>query len=65
MSTALVDIRLESAPALGDIRALSPGSHIYVFESARRRPDWGRYQDAIRQAVARGVNVSWLERRPR
>lgn len=53
-------ISKESAPALGDIRAMGEGSYILLRPSARQRKDWGRYQDAIAQAVSRGVGVHWL-----
>lgn len=61
VSAVFVDIRLESAPALGDIRALGAGDHIYVFENAKQRKDWGRYTEAIGAAVGHGASVSWLE----
>ncbi|MBA0054314.1 hypothetical protein E0L36_26720 [Streptomyces sp. AJS327] len=57
----IVGIRLESAPALGDVRQLPAGSWIYVFPNAKERPDWARYLDAITSAVAGGSSVSWLE----
>lgn len=59
----MVDIRAESAPALGDVQFLPAGSYIYLFPSARSRKDWGRYLWAIGRAVANGVNVSWVEGR--
>lgn len=61
MTPQIVDVRLESAPALGDLRVLPPGSWIYVFPSARERRDWARYLDAITSAVAGGASVSWME----
>mgnify|MGYP001167113941 CR=1 FL=1 len=57
----MVDIRPESAPALGDLRRLGAGDTIFVFAGATQRPDWGRIQDAIGSAVARGANVTHLE----
>lgn len=54
----MVDIRAESAPALGDLLDLPAGSHIYVFKSARDRKDWGRYMGLLGVAVSRGVNIS-------
>jgi hypothetical protein len=64
VSNVFVDIRLESAPALGDLRALGAGDHIYVFQNARQRKDWGYYTAAIGHAVGNGASVSWLERKP-
>jgi len=57
----MVDIRPESAPALGDLRRLGGGDTIFVFAGAAHRPDWARIQDAIGSAVARGANVKNLE----
>lgn len=48
------------APAMGDIRALGKDSVILLRPSAKSRPDWGRYQDAIAQAIGRGASVHWL-----
>ncbi|MGP3940489.1 hypothetical protein [Streptomyces sp. 6N106] len=63
MTNDIVDIRQESAPALGDIRSLGEGSWIYIFPNAKERKDWGRYLDAIGHAVARGASVSWVGER--
>ncbi|MFJ9408596.1 hypothetical protein [Streptomyces sp. NPDC101393] len=56
-----VDIRQDAAPALGDVRALGEGDHIYVFKDAKQRKDWTRYAVAIGHAVCNGASVSWLE----
>jgi hypothetical protein len=50
----------ESAPALGDIRALGVGTVILLRPGVTSRKDWGRYQDALAQAVSRGASVHWL-----
>lgn len=60
MKPSIVDVRLESAPALGDIRALTAGSWIYVFPSAKERRDWPQYTAAIAHAVGNGSSVSWV-----
>ncbi|MCX4572309.1 hypothetical protein OHB41_03730 [Streptomyces sp. NBC_01571] len=45
------------APALGDVRQMGSGDTLVILPSATQRRDWGRYQDAIGQAVARGAEV--------
>jgi hypothetical protein len=55
-----VIISATSAPPMGDIRALGEGSVILLRPGATSRKDWGRYQDAIAQAVSRGAGVHWL-----
>ncbi|MEV8056554.1 hypothetical protein AB0P37_08505 [Streptomyces antimycoticus] len=60
MPVQIVDIRQESAPALGDIRALEAGSWIYIFPNAKDRKDWPRYSAAIAHAVSRGASASWM-----
>ncbi len=51
----------DAAPALGDVRALKRGDRVYLREGASGRADWGRYADALAQAIGRGVAVLWLE----
>ncbi|QAX94729.1 hypothetical protein HOV12_gp29 [Streptomyces phage Lilbooboo] len=51
----------ESAPALGDVRALKSGDTVYLKPGAVERRDWGRYADALTQAIARGASVVWTE----
>ena len=55
-------ISAESAPALGDVRALAPGQTIWLMPGAEQRKDWGRYTEAFAQAVARGADVRWIPR---
>ncbi len=55
-----VDIRPESAPALGDVRTLGEGDHIYIYAGADKREDWPRYLAAVTHAVGRGANVTNL-----
>jgi hypothetical protein len=55
-----VIVSADSAPALGDVRTLGEGSTIYLRPDVKSRKDWGRYQDAIAQAVGRGVDVRWV-----
>jgi hypothetical protein len=50
-------ISKDAAPALGDVRALGQGDALVLTPDAIMRKDWGRYQDAIGAAVARGVEV--------
>jgi len=52
-------IRQESAPALGDIRAMTEGT-VYLYPSATERDDWPRYIDALASVIAKGVNVQWV-----
>lgn len=49
-----------AATPLGDIRAAGEGDLIALVRGAAERVDWGRYQDAIAQAVSRGADVRWL-----
>lgn len=50
-------IQPDYAPALGDVRVMGRGDVIVIRDGAKDRKDWGRYQDAIGQAVARGAEV--------
>jgi len=58
MHTALF-IGPDAAPALGDVRERLPGDTIYLKPGATERRDWGRYADALIQAIARGASVVW------
>jgi hypothetical protein len=49
-----------AAPAMGDIRAMGEGDALWLSADARQRKDWGRYTDAIAQAVSRGAEVRWV-----
>jgi hypothetical protein len=53
-------IALESAPALGDVRAAGKGTTLYLVHGLTKRRDYGRYSDAIRQAIDNGANVRWI-----
>jgi putative N-acetylmannosamine-6-phosphate epimerase len=53
----ILDIGKLCAPALGDVRTLGQGDALVIAPDATERKDWGRYQDAIGAAVARGVEV--------
>ena len=53
----------DQATPLGDIRRASAGEVVKLYPGARQRKDWGRYQDAIAAAVARGAEVVWLSER--
>jgi hypothetical protein len=46
-----------SAPALGDIRQLGQGDVVILDEDATERPDWGRYLEAMNQAITNGAEV--------
>lgn len=50
-------ISKDSAPALGDVRALGRGDALVISVDATQRKDWPRYQEALGQAVARGAEV--------
>jgi len=50
-------ITVQSAPALGDIRAMGEGDTIWLHANVETRKDWGRYADAIQVAVTRGAEV--------
>jgi hypothetical protein len=49
----------DAAPALGDVRALSPGDTVYLKAGATDRKDWARYADALTTAITRGASVVW------
>jgi hypothetical protein len=53
-------IALESAPALGDVRAAGKGTTLYLVHGLTKRRDYGHYSDAIRQAIDNGANVRWV-----
>lgn len=50
----------KTAPSLGDVRMAGAAHIIWLRSGATERRDWGRYQDAIAQAVARGADVQWV-----
>lgn len=52
-------ISADSAPPIGNIRTLGPDDRILIEPPMRERPDWCRYVDAVRHAVARGAEVRW------
>jgi hypothetical protein len=54
-----VRISFESAPSLGDVRAAGEGVTLWLVHGVAQRKDWGRYQDAIAAAIARGAEVRW------
>ncbi|WP_330174535.1 hypothetical protein OG875_13875 [Streptomyces sp. NBC_01498] len=56
-----MDIRITgaTAPALGDVRGLGRGDTLWLEAGARDRRDWGRYVDAVAQAVHRGADARW------
>jgi hypothetical protein len=55
-----VRISFESAPSLGDVRTAGEGVTLWLSPGVTTRKDWGRYQDAIAQAISRGVEVRWV-----
>lgn len=54
-------ISKDSAPALGDVRQLGAGDALVIRPDATERKDFGRYQDAIGQAVGRGADAVWSD----
>jgi hypothetical protein len=56
----MLRISLESAPSLGDVRAAGEGVTLWLSPGVTSRKDWGRYQDAIAAAIARGADVRWM-----
>lgn len=57
-------IRPDYAAPLGDIRRLGLGDVVQVEPGATKRKDWGRYESAIGQAVARGAEVRRTAQKP-
>lgn len=55
-------ITRDSAPPLGDLRALGAGDSIFIRKGAFDRKDAGRYADAVSSAVSRGADVRWVKR---
>lgn len=55
-------IRKDVAPALGDVRELGRGDVVLIVNGATARPDWGRYVDAVGQAVTNGADVRQVRR---
>lgn len=53
-------IALESAPAIGDVRAAGKGTTLRLVHGVTKRRDYGRYADAIRQAIDNGAEVRWV-----
>jgi hypothetical protein len=47
------------ATALGDIRLARAGDTIWLHPGAELRADWGRYTEALAQAISRGADVRW------
>jgi hypothetical protein len=56
-------IALDSASAIGDVRAADADSVVFVHSDAPLRKDWPRYADALMGALTRGVEVVWGVRR--
>ncbi len=57
-----VGISGESAPPLGEVRALGDGDTVWLEPGVWSRRDWGRYVDAIAHAVCRGADARWRSR---
>jgi hypothetical protein len=53
-------ISRDSAPAMGDIRAMGQGETLWLAADASQRRDWPRYVDAIGCAITRGIEVRRL-----
>lgn len=49
-----------AAPAIGDVRSMGEGDVIWLGADARERKDWGRYQEAMAQAISRGADIRWV-----
>lgn len=49
----------DHAPPLGDVRTLNAGDTVYLKPGANSRKDWGRYADALTNAITRGASVVW------
>jgi hypothetical protein len=52
----------DAVPALGDMRAAGRGTVFFLKPGVVQRADWGRYQDALAQAISRGAEVVWATR---
>jgi len=55
-------VRKGQVPAMGDVRALGPGDTLRIEPAIRESAEWCRYVDAVRHAVSRGADVSWVRR---
>jgi hypothetical protein len=53
-------ISFENAPPMGDVRTVGEGVTLWLTPGVTKRKDWGRYQDALAQAVSRGAEVRWV-----
>jgi hypothetical protein len=63
MAEATPQDRILSAsagPSMGDIRSMQRPQTLWLTADARTRRDWGRYQDAIGAALARGIDIRWI-----
>jgi hypothetical protein len=49
----------DSAPAMGDVRAMGKGQTLWILPDALGRPDWARYGDCIAAAAMRGADIRW------
>ncbi|GAA0660228.1 hypothetical protein GCM10010193_08950 [Kitasatospora atroaurantiaca] len=52
-------VERQSAPALGDLRAMGERDTVVIVPGAETRPDWARYAEAIGAAVGRGAEARW------
>ena len=58
----MIVVRKGQVPAMGDVRALGPGDTLRIEPAIRESAEWCRYVDAVRHAVSRGADVSWVRR---
>ena len=49
-----------AGPRMGDIRCMQRPQTLWLTADVRTRRDWGRYQDAIGAALARGIDIRWI-----
>ena len=53
----ILEISAEYAPPLGDVRDLSAGDELILWDGWRQRSDWIRYLAAAAHAMGRGCVV--------
>ncbi len=53
----IYEMTADYAPPLGDIRDLSAGDELHLYDGWQQRPDVGRYLDAIAHAMGRGCVI--------
>ncbi|MFG3036845.1 hypothetical protein ACGFYZ_08075 [Streptomyces sp. NPDC048330] len=53
----IYEITADHAPPIGDVRELSAGDELHLYDGWKTRPDWLRYLAAAAHAMGRGCVI--------